>query len=278
MAVDGMQPWDVRVEGTLLSSYAFAVEMTESMTQIPARNLVGVSGPRMDGLVPIPGRYSDPPQFKLSMWISDRTAAGARAANPELQFQRNIEAVVAAFISQSATLTVERCMPDGTIRVAECRVAGSVSPTFPKAGDSRVAKVEVVLDIPGIFWKDKSGPFTQEYTTFGSEVDLGFVDPSTAPITDAVYKVTGPITNPKIANPYGGFVQYTGSLAAGQVWTVDVSAFTSKVGSSSVLFNTTYFHNSGYLFEVWPPYHVTVTGTGTSSGSKWSVTTDKKFF
>jgi len=229
--------------------------------------------------VPIPGRFTEPPTIGITGWISDRNPDGSHASNPQIQFEKNWTAFLGAFVGQGATIKVERCMPDGSIREADCRVSAAIIPELPQAGASRIADVKVALDIPGIFWKDSSGPFTQSYTTFGTATTLNFLSPSTAPITDAKYVVTGPVTNPYISNSAGDYITYNGTVPAGQTWTVDAKAFTSVLsGTGSVLFQTSYKNSGGYLFEIWNPYKVTVSGSGTTSASKWSVTADKKFF
>lgn len=279
---DTMLPGDIRVEGVRLNSFAFNVNLVNGTSQIPERDLVGIPGPQTDGTTPVAGRYATPPQFRLSMWVSGWQSDGTEASDPRAQFETNLNSLISAFISQSATVTVERQMPDGTIRTCEARVAGSVIPTLPGAGETLVASLEVVLDIPAIFWRDQAGPFTE--TISWANASAGYQPnflggKATAPITDGIYTVAGPIVNPKISNPYGGYIQYNGTLNSGDTWVVDSSAWTSKVNGSSVMFDCDYYKNSSYLFELWPAYQVTLSGTGTTAGvTELTITADRKYF
>lgn len=277
MAVDGLLPYDIRVEGVRLNNYAYNVSLASGLSQIPQRALIGVPGPRRDETVPIAGRYNTPPQYTLTAWISDSKPDGSQAANPDMQYEQNKAAFLAAFVSQSATITVERCMPDGTIRVAECRVAASVIPEDSPAGGSSWSQVTIVLDNPGIYWVDSAGSQSQTYSAFGAATQLTFLSGATAPITDSIITVPGPITNPRISNTYGGYAQYNGPVPSGSTWAVNSKKFTSKIDSTSVLSKTDYYHNAGYLFEMWPNYTITVDGTGTS-GQSWTIQAVKKYF
>src|SRR5690606_19098973 len=117
---------------------------------------------------------------------------------------------------------------------------GSSVPNPPPAGADQVATVELIFEIPGIFWTQ--GPVTMTWSYMLGEYQA--VTPlttagCTAPVTDARFEVEGPITNPKIEAPSGHSVALSGTVAAGEVWRVDAGKFTSKIGSTSVMQNTT---------------------------------------
>ena len=266
---DGLLPGDFRVSGVRLNSLGYNVDYQIGASQIPARDLVGIGGPNMDGVNPSHhGRFATPPQFRLSMWVAGDTRA---------QFEQNWETVVSAFVSRDPMITVERCMGDDTIRIARCRVAGAVEPELNRPGGTHDARFEVVLDIPGVFW---TGPeqTSDWFTATGTPLAIPHLASGTAPVTDGVWEVRGPVTNPRLDNGENGFVQYVGTLADGEVWTVDSKDFRSRIGTSSVLADTDYSGSSGYLFEVWKPYQVTFTGSGTGENTAWRVTAKPKFF
>jgi len=266
---DGLLVGDFRVQGVRLNSLGYNIDFQVGASQISARDLVGVGGPNMDGVNPSHhGRYTSPPQFRLSMWV---------AGNSRAQFESNWETVVSAFVSRDPMITVERCMGDDTIRTAKCRVAGTVIPDENRPGGTHDARFEVVLDIPGIFWygPEQTSPWM---TAFGSATAVQFLQPGTAPVTDGVFEIRGPITSPRIENGDGGYVQLNRNLASGETWTIDAKNFRSRVGSTSVLAQTDYSGSSGYLFETWKPYRFTVTGGGRDTNTAWRVTARPKFF
>lgn len=78
------------------------------------------------------------------------------------------------------------------------------------------ARLAVVLRVPGVFWRD-TAPAEWSTRTLGAPVRVSPLDDSTAPVLDAVLRVTGPVTGLRVTDTVtGGWLSYSGSLAAGR--------------------------------------------------------------
>jgi hypothetical protein len=230
----------------------------------------------VDGVTTPLGRFVTPPQFTISMWISDRNSDGTKATSPWEKLESNYQAVLEAFTPYGPTVPVIQKMPDGSSRRCDARIVANMTPEMPPPGQGNpVIRCSWTLDIPAIFWRDNAGDST--FTTSSSSLTtVTTLSGATAPITDAVFKVHGPRTNPRIENAQGGFCTLNGDVPDGSTWVVDSGAFTSKLDGVSVLADTDYYHKgSAYLMELNRPYQVKLTGSGTGS---LDVVATKKFY
>jgi hypothetical protein len=129
-----------------------------------------------------------------------------------------------------------------------------------------------------VWWEDEN--VTTQSTAAGSSLpknlDLTSFTSMTGIIEDAVITVHGPITQPKVTDAEtGAWVMYNGNVGSGQSWVVDVGAFTSMVGATSVMENTT--HAGGYKLLVIPNVnganeYPRLTLSGSSGGSATQLT------
>jgi hypothetical protein len=272
-----LQKYDLRVGGVEINNHAYAVDVIVN-TGFAARAQVGVVGANVDGVTTPLGRFVTPPSFTISMWISGYNADGSKPTDEWAKLQANYEAILAAFTPYGPTVPIVMHMPDGTDRTCDARIMASMTPVMPAPGSSNpVIRCQWVMDIPAIFWRKVGTPatFTTSSTTLTAVTTLAG---ATAPITDAVFRVSGPIVNPRITNAQGGFCALQGTVAAGAVWEVDSGAFSSWVGSTPVMKDTDYYHEgSSYLMELNRPYQVKLTGTGTTAATKLEVVATPKY-
>ena len=160
-------------------------------------------------------------------------------------FETNINSLMRLFTRGHKLSTVRAAQPDGTIRRAQVEWREWSEPEV-QAGGTR-AEWAIAYTIPSVWWEDEnvtvqSGSGTLDLTSFANMTGI---------IEDAVITVTGASTAPKVTDAEtGAFVQYTGNLTSGQQWVIDVDAFTSKVGGTSVMANT--IHSGGYKLLVIP--------------------------
>lgn len=102
-------------------------------------------------------------------------------------------------------------MPD---LCAEAKVVTASEPTA-WIGAAR-ARLAIVLSIPGVFWRDPT-PADWSTSTLGAPVRVSTLDGSTAPVLDAIFRVTGPVTGLRITDTTtGSWLAYPGTVAAGR--------------------------------------------------------------
>ena len=239
--------------------------------------------PGKDGSIYRAGKKREEGQLRWRMWASPVTPAGVvptDKATAYANWRANMDKLLALFDSSIKPL---RIVQNGRECDAEC-----VEAIDPEIARGEISAFEVSLVIPDAFWRDTSastftsvaGPAatgTQNLTPF-----LG----ATAPMADLRFTVTGPITNPKLTDYASGhWVQYTGTLAAGQQWILDAGAFTSKdYGGGNLSLQTT---SSGpyapTLLAITPyanlttPPSVVLEGTGTGTETQLQVYGRRKY-
>lgn len=173
------------------------------------------------------------------------TVEGRRQA-----FEQNMQTVMRFFTRPHRLSAIRAQQADGSVRRALVEWKEWSEPEV-QAGGTR-AEWGISYIIPGVWWEDETVT-TQTSVAAASlaTLDLTQFSGMTGIIDDAVITVFGPITNPKIQDmETGQWVQYSGTVAAGQSWVIDCGAFTSMVGVSSVLANTK--HGGGYRFLTIP--------------------------
>jgi hypothetical protein len=103
---------------------------------------------------------------------------------------------------------------DVSALAAEAKVVAASEPQV-WLGAART-RLSVVLRIPGAYWRDVA-PVEWSTSTLGAPVRVSTLDGATAPVLDAVLRVTGPATDLRVTDTAtGGWVAYPGTLAAGR--------------------------------------------------------------
>lgn len=199
------------------------------------------------------------------------------------QFETNM-AMFERFFTRAHKLSLIRAtQPDGSTRRAYVEWREWSEPEI-QAGGTR-AEWTISYTIPKVWWED-------ENTTTQSAV-AGATSPKTLNLTsfanmtgvidDATFTVAGPVTNPRITDTEtGNWVQYTGTVPSGSSWVVNVDAFTSTVGGSTVLSATT--HKGSYkllpipnCFGTSNTPQVTLIGSAMGTATNLTVTARRKW-
>ncbi|PFG17183.1 hypothetical protein ATK74_1746 [Propionicimonas paludicola] len=98
-----------------------------------------------------------------------------------------------------------------------------------------LTRVLISLSIPGVFLRGDvwtSDVLAANWDLTGAE--LTGLSGSTAPIGDAILRVTGPCTNPYVSDPTSGTgLQYTGTVAAGQYLFMSARPLKARLSTSS---------------------------------------------
>lgn len=99
----------------------------------------------------------------------------------------------------------------------------------------KMARITAVYAIPGVFFREAAALSTDN--VFSSDlvnVEIATLSASTAPIPDAVVRITGPCVNPSVTDPWTGTgISWAGTVAAGQYLFLCPRPLSARLSSSS---------------------------------------------
>lgn len=205
------------VDGVPLDATGWYLTRETRRRALPGVRAVSVKVPGRAGELPITGLDVDTTTLTLGLWVTCRRPDGSEGDLPDLE--ANLEALYGLFGVRHRMLDVRHLPAPGVERQADATVLAAADPQVNVA--LRHATLQVVLTIPGVFWRDVTA-FTWVGALPGQRQVVTHLAGSTAPITDAVIRITGPATNPRVTDEAtGGTVRFTGAVAAGRRLLID---------------------------------------------------------
>lgn len=183
---------------------------------LPGVRSVNVAVPGRAGDLPIMGLDHEATSFGLALTVYSRTPGGADGGFE--QMEANLEAL-GALLGVRHRLITCKWVAGSIIRVAGVTIE-AVSEPEVNVG-AALARLTAVVKVPGVYWRDETES-TWTGTLPGAEQIVTPLAGSTAPITDALLRVTGPAVNPSATDvATGGTVAYAGTVPAGQHLLID---------------------------------------------------------
>lgn len=268
----------VTVDGYSLQNLAYQVDLIEAET--PVRRDHDIDLALLHGEVETSGNF-EAPLVALRLWVDATDPSGVLSApTPERQLELNLDMLKRIFLSTSA-VTLAITTDGGATRRARVKVAAFSKPTAIAA---HTHQITIGLKIIKVFWEAASATEVT-FTSLNTWETLTNVAGSTAPITDAIVKVKGSITNPRIDIDGGGYCRYTGSaLGSSDWWIFDSGRWLSARGASITLptegtksmGSTDYYGSGVYMLEIPHPYRLRLSGSS-ASGVEWRVTARPKY-
>ena len=200
--------------------------------------------------------------------------------------QTDLEAKIGQMhaVLASPNLTVTRIYKSGSLS-AQAVLASIGHGDFVFGSLNRVI---IGLSIPGVFLR---GPVWTSADIAAmwdlSAAELTGLSTSTAPIGDAIMRITGPCTNPYVSDPSTGTgLSYIGTVAAGQFLFMAARPLTARLSSSSAdwlsggsdVSAALTYPGAGRL-QLWPAVQtattrkvqISMTGSGRTSATKLAV-------
>lgn len=175
--------------------------------------------PDMHGVVPIGLPVFEAPQVSLDLKCGTGSQETVESVSNEL---------LALLSAPGLTLGRES---GGVVTSAVPRLVGI------SLGDfiwNHSARFVALLDIPGVFFRAASVDTTPTVIVSGQTYTLGGLGVGTAPITDSVLRVRGPLTSITVTDPVSGTgVTWTGNLLADTFLFLHPSTATARVGTAS---------------------------------------------
>lgn len=282
------------VDGLNLRHNGYNIATRTGRYNIPARRGENLIVPGRSGSMFAANKPYEEGFGVLAIWVIGATEAVDSNGNTVIsipatvegrkqQFETNMQQIMRVFTRPHRLSEVRAEQPDGSIRRARVEWREWSEPEV-QAGGTR-AEFAIGFSIPEVWWEDEveRSQETVASATLPQVLDLTQFADMTGIIEDGVLTVTGPITDPRITDAEtGAWVQYTGTVAAGSSWVIDVKNSTSKIGSTSVMGNTT--HAGNYKLLVIPNCNgttntprLTLSGSGATTATKFGISARRKW-
>ncbi|MBP2704392.1 hypothetical protein JOL79_11265 [Microbispora sp. RL4-1S] len=205
------------VDGVALDAPGWYLAKETRRRPLPGVRGVSVEVPGRAGQLPIVGLDADTTTLALTLWVTAVRPDGSDGDLPDLE--ANLDALFAVFGVRHRLLDIRHLPAAGIERQADATVLAQAEPDMDVPG--RRAKLPILLTIPGVYWRDVA-PSTWSSGLPATGQAVSPLAGSTAPITDALLRFTGPATNPAMTDAVTGVtVAYTGALTGSQRLLVD---------------------------------------------------------
>jgi len=289
----------ITVDGVRLDTLAWNI--SKISRQVASRRSADYEVPGVDGVV---ASLNDPLEavtFGLEVFVMGTDADGSvPPAGRADTFRANLDELVHLFGKRHELLDLRETVATGVERQALAKVVDSIAPEVNLPGSA--GSFTVGLTIPAGMWQDVD---TQDWagvagTASGTNQEVLTLRGATERITDAIFLVKGPVTNPRLRDPVtGAYVQLNRALSSTEFWRVNVATWASRYGTGLTLGSadtagtdaqalTQYggTRNQVHFLPLVPARNATgtvrwtrvsLTGTGMTAASQVSVRARRKF-
>jgi hypothetical protein len=285
----------VTVDGVRLDTYAWNIETLDGRLTFPGTRGDSPTVPGDDGSIFVPNQNFDEGVMTLSMWVKGSDVDGAipGGSTAMAEFRKNLTKLTRIFGNKYRLLDVRQTWPAGDIQYM-CKV----SDAFDFSGNAykKLAKFAVVLRVPDVFGQDVNNTDYASATnlTSGTSLTLTALDGGSAPTSDAIVVVNGPITNPRLTNnDTGEWVQLSLALASGTNWRFNCGTWGTRSGAglsvssletagTNRVAETSYGGGGARFLRLTPrdagPPQITLTGTSPGTNTQVLIRARRKFF
>lgn len=224
-------PHPVFVDGVRLDSSAWNIDV-KTRAWASSRN-GDVTIPGVDGVAASLNDDLEASTMTLSMWVlgTDENGAVPSGSTGMAKCRDNLDQLVHLFGKRHALLNVSEVVDTaGNQRQAYCKVADTVTPEITAGGR---AKFTVTLSVLEGMWQDvNTSDWSQSGLTSGNFYEVTTLQGATGPISDAVFTVTGPVTNPELRDfTTNAYIRLNAVLPAGSVWRVNSGTWATRYGA-----------------------------------------------
>jgi hypothetical protein len=196
---------------------------------MPGARITNLVVPGRPGRIPVADAVDEDTTLAWSISVYDRTPAGAEGGLAQLD--ANLDALNALFGQRHRLVDVRLSITGRPVRQADAEVISGWTPDVNPG--ALFATLPVVLSVPSVYWRDvDSAVWSQASPVSGTAYPVDPLDGTTGPITDAEIRITGPAGAPQIRDVVtGGWVTYTGTVAAGRQLLIRCGPMTATEGA-----------------------------------------------
>lgn len=219
----------ITVDGVRLDTLAWNVESVRRAT--PSRRTADAVVPGLDGVIPAFSEDYEAPTFGLTMFVRGTDPDGLIPGGGAIaRFRANLDELIHLFSRRWGLIDLRETVSAGVERQAWAKPVDTIQPEVRPGAQGSFA---VALLIPGAFWQDVAAvDWTQNGPSAGTAYEVVPLRDSTAPVTDAVVLVTGPVTNPTITDvASGGSVTLNAAVPAGAQWRLNAGTWATRTGA-----------------------------------------------
>lgn len=200
---------------------AWNVSTRAARWKIPGRRGQNMVVPGQHGQVQSRNKPFDQNVLPLTMWAVGCNPDGSMPTDRDSRKKvlQHLDSLSMLFTSNER-ITLKQVRSDGTARVCVGEVAQAID--FSAMAGATRAEFAVEIVVPGAFWFDEvvteqELPIPAAAMPSGTVMLFNLFAGATAPLVDARYRITGPMTYPILANPktlqyVQGFKMSTGTL------------------------------------------------------------------
>jgi hypothetical protein len=261
------------VNGVDLTTMATRISTAEGLQDSPSPTQGFVDMPGLDGVFD-PFGYPGLPRapdgvatITFDMWLLGvDKVTGLIPTTTESEYNKRLDELVMLFYRRS--LVVDHYAPGG-VRRAVGRLASAIKPARERSSPW-FGRFKASVMIPSGYWADLNYVSTGvQSVSNGGSLDLSVFADATAPCTDLLIRINGPVTNPKLTTSYGAYLGWNGSIGVGRQIEFNTTDGTIDSGTLAT-WSPGYFHDYGpgpYYFEVDPSETLAASFTHAGSGS-----------
>jgi hypothetical protein len=281
-------------DGERLDTYAYSIETVSGRRTAPKQRFATVEIPGRDGAYIDFQDSFEPGLCVLKIWLIPVDVDGVTPASRRTQFEANLDYIMNLVgNARGRLIELRQTMGDASVRRTSAIVSEVATPEMFGPNSARMS---IALTLPDSVWEDVStADFTYSNAVTAGLTAVTTLRGGTTPTDNARFLITGPVTNPRLADSSSGeWIQLTQTVAAANMWLFDAGTRISRYGSGLTLSSAdtagadawanTSFSGSFKMLSLRPKLasgfrdvKVTLTGTSTTAATAVGIRAKRKY-
>jgi len=223
-------PEELLVNGVSIGSYCYMTSDVSGLLTVPGKRGDDAVVPGRHGQIRTSGKRYDAAEIVLPMWVVGCRPDGTipSTGRMEREFFRRRDELLQLFHADDMTLQFTRA--DGVVLTAMAEVVDVMD--FTRRWAQPLAQVSVALKLLDPFWTETVDVAQTITGVNGTTTALTAFQGSTAPVSDAIIRFVGPISNPRLAIGER-WVRYNGVIPAGRELVLECGHWRAHSGSGT---------------------------------------------
>jgi hypothetical protein len=225
-------PEQLTANGVLLNNGLWSeVEGLQTLFVVPGLRGENSVVPGRHGVIQTPRKRYDATEVVIPMHVKGvNRGNGLMPPRAAARLLENVDHLLGAFHTETVTLAYRR--DDATTRTVTAELAADPVVVVRERSVPPLARVTVALTLLDPFWTESQDVSQTITGVNGTTTALTAFQGSTAPITDAIIRFIGPISNPKLAIGER-HVRYNGVIPAGRELVLECGHWRAHSGAGA---------------------------------------------